>query len=243
MALVGRRSTIRLPCTLCSRTIRAVEKAFSAIFCAVPAFSRVLPDTSSGPVSRVRPISACAASGEPGLLARPMVSAPASRAARNAPSAHGVVPEAASNNATSQGPGVSVVMSAAPRASSSSAPSTERSNAPGPPAISAWARSCGQLNVGCSSTLSSRPSRPEVPAPAYSSRPPARMRGKAASTAWARPSRTLLTASTACCWLATSAASSCGVSYRSRSGCSAAGDSVPGGVGFTWPEFRPSPRC
>ena len=57
-ALVGFKSTIRLPYTLFKRTITALEKVFSAIFCAVPALSRVLPEMISAPVSSVMPISA-----------------------------------------------------------------------------------------------------------------------------------------------------------------------------------------
>ena len=68
------------------RTISALEKVLSAIFCEVPALRRVLPEMISLPVSSVMPISACAASGEPGLLAMPMVKAPAVRAACKAPS-------------------------------------------------------------------------------------------------------------------------------------------------------------
>ena len=85
MALVGRTSTMRLPKTLWSRTITAEEKVFRAIFWEVPALSRVLPEMTSGPVSRVMPTSAPAARGEPGLLAMPMVKAPADRAAARAP--------------------------------------------------------------------------------------------------------------------------------------------------------------
>ena len=79
-AFVARRSTIRFPYTLFSRTITALLKVFSAIFCAVPAFSRVLPLMTSGPVSSNTPNSHAASSGAPGLLAKPTVSAPAVRA-------------------------------------------------------------------------------------------------------------------------------------------------------------------
>ena len=82
----ARRSTIRLPKTLCSRTISALENVLSAIFCAVPAFRRVEPLMTSAPVASVMPISASAASGEPGLLAMPIVNAPHMRACWTAPS-------------------------------------------------------------------------------------------------------------------------------------------------------------
>ncbi len=68
------------------RTISALEKVFSAIFCEVPALRRVLPETTSGPVSRVTPISASCVTGASGLLAKPTVSAPTARAAWIAPS-------------------------------------------------------------------------------------------------------------------------------------------------------------
>ena len=46
-ALVGFKSTIRFPYTLFMRTITADENVLSAIFWAVPAFKRVLPEMSS----------------------------------------------------------------------------------------------------------------------------------------------------------------------------------------------------
>ena len=64
----------------------ALEIVLRAIFCAVPAFNRVLPEITSLPVSSVIPISASLATGAPGLLARPMVSAPDARAASITPS-------------------------------------------------------------------------------------------------------------------------------------------------------------
>ncbi|MNR52178.1 hypothetical protein D3C85_1719700 [compost metagenome] len=64
----------------------ALEIVFSTIFCEVPAFSRVLPEMISLPVSRVMPICASRVTGASGLLAMPMLSAPTSRAACRAPS-------------------------------------------------------------------------------------------------------------------------------------------------------------
>ncbi len=83
------------------RTIKALEKVFKAIFCEVPAFRRVLPEMTSEPVSRVTPISASMATGASTLLAKPIVRAPAARAARRAPSTYGVPPEAAISRTTS----------------------------------------------------------------------------------------------------------------------------------------------
>ena len=68
-----------------SRTITLLLKVLSAIFCAVPALSRVLPLMTSGPVASTMAISQAAASGAPGLLTKPSVRAPASRAACAAP--------------------------------------------------------------------------------------------------------------------------------------------------------------
>ena len=62
-------------------------KVLSAIFCAVPAFSRVLPEMTSGPVSSTTESSQAAASGAPGLLTMATVNAPAARAASAAPRA------------------------------------------------------------------------------------------------------------------------------------------------------------
>src|SRR5260370_29095179 len=71
---------MRLLYTLCRPTINAL--LFSAIFWAVPALSRVLPEMISGPVSSVMPISASTTIAACGLFAKPIVSAPARRAAQ-----------------------------------------------------------------------------------------------------------------------------------------------------------------
>ena len=63
----------------------ALDKVFNAIFCEVPAFSRVLPEMTSLPVFSVMAISAPSVTGAAGLLAMPIVSAPAARAASSAP--------------------------------------------------------------------------------------------------------------------------------------------------------------
>ena len=63
------------------------------------------------------------------------------------------------------GPTPSAAMSAAPRSGSSSAPSTARVSAVGPPAIRPTTISGGVLKVGGHSAASRTPSRPDVPAP------------------------------------------------------------------------------
>jgi hypothetical protein len=57
---------VRRPLSRPSRTIVAVEKAFSTSFCAVPAFIRVEPVSTSGPVSGATWASATAAIGAAG---------------------------------------------------------------------------------------------------------------------------------------------------------------------------------
>ena len=57
--------------------MRALDSVLSAIFCAVPAFRRVLPEITSLPVSSRMGICAARSSGVPGLLASAIVSAPA----------------------------------------------------------------------------------------------------------------------------------------------------------------------
>ncbi len=57
---------MKFPWTFPSRTITAVEMAFNAIFCAVPAFIRVDPVSASGPVSNTMADSAASASERAG---------------------------------------------------------------------------------------------------------------------------------------------------------------------------------
>ena len=52
LSLVAETSTMRLPRTLPRRVKSAVVMQFKASFVAVPALSRVLPVSTSGPVSR-----------------------------------------------------------------------------------------------------------------------------------------------------------------------------------------------
>ena len=83
----------------------AVEKALSTSFWAVPAFIRVEPASTSGPVSTPTCTSASAASSASGLALTSTVWAPTRRASRSAPATYGVRPLAASPTTTS--PGVS----------------------------------------------------------------------------------------------------------------------------------------
>ncbi len=131
-AFVPAAHTIRLEYVRPSRTIDAVERAFSTIFCALDALSRVEPAIASGPVFTSRRWSASGASGAAMLLLTRTVSAPAARAPRSAPATNGVRPLAVKPTATSLAP--SPAAAAAPSASSSSAVSTATATASEPPA-------------------------------------------------------------------------------------------------------------
>ena len=80
LALVGRTFTIRLPKVAPVRTITPVESMLSTSLVAVPAFIRVEPVRTSGPVAGVMASSAACDSAEPGTQLSPTVSAPRSRA-------------------------------------------------------------------------------------------------------------------------------------------------------------------
>ena len=85
---------MRGPYALPSAIMAEVESAFSTIFCVVPAVSRVEPASTSPPVSISTARSAARAISPPGALVTATARAPASRAARSAPSTYGVRPEA-----------------------------------------------------------------------------------------------------------------------------------------------------
>jgi len=79
----------------------AVDKRFSTIFCAVPAFIRVDPPIASSPVSTRIGCALAARSGVPALLAMPMVRAPRRLLSTSAAIVKGVVPLAATPITTS----------------------------------------------------------------------------------------------------------------------------------------------
>ncbi|CAO0837139.1 hypothetical protein SMICM17S_12175 [Streptomyces microflavus] len=165
-SLEARTSTMRFPYVLPSRIIVTVEIMLRTSFWAVPAFSRVEPVSSSGPVTISRPCSAAAASAESALQERPMVRAPCARACSTAPIAYGVRPEAEIPTTVSSALSFSASRSAAASSLLSSAPSTAFTMADGPPAISPTTSEGSVLKVGGHSLASSTPSRPAVPAPA-----------------------------------------------------------------------------
>ena len=86
-ALLATTSTIRFPNVRPSRTMVTVEIVFRMSFCAVPAFIRVEPAITSGPVTATISWSARRPSLESRAHTTATVSAPASDAARAAPSA------------------------------------------------------------------------------------------------------------------------------------------------------------
>src|SRR5205807_842289 len=136
-SFVARRSTIRFPYTLPSRTIARVLSMLSTSFCAVPALRRVLPAMTSGPTTGAISRSHSEASGESATHVTAMVVAPRPRARRAAASTYGVAPPAAIATTTSFGPTARASISRSPARSSSSAPSTASVSARGAPARTA----------------------------------------------------------------------------------------------------------
>ena len=157
---------------------------------ASPAFMRVEPASTSGPGRGATRTSASARSAAEGAHVTAMVRAPRRRASRRAASANGVTPLAQIPHTTSRGP--TRRRPRARRASSarSSAPSTARQSARWPPAITPTTCPGDTPKVGGHSAASRTPSRPLVPAPAYTSRPPASSARATRSTARARECRT-----------------------------------------------------
>ena len=144
------------------RTITAVDTALSTSFCAVPAFIRVEPVSTSGPVPT--PTSTSTSAGPPGSAHTSAVAAPASRATRSPASTHGVRPLAATP--TTRSPARTAARATrSPSSTSSSAPSTARVIAASPPARWGTNQPGGASKVGRSSTASSTASRPDVPLP------------------------------------------------------------------------------
>ena len=142
---------------------------------AVPALSRVDPVSTSGPTTGSTQMSATARMASGGSVqAISTVRAPRSRARVSAPRTKGVVPDAAMPHTTSPVCTACASITAAPAAGSSSAPSIGVRNARSPPAMMPTTMAGSVPNVGGHSLASSTPSRPDVPAPTYNKRRPAR---------------------------------------------------------------------
>lgn len=166
--MLGRIFTIRFPKVRPDRTITPVESIFSTSLVAVPAFMRVLPVSTSGPVAGVIAISAACARADPGTQLNPTVSAPKLFAYSIAPSTYGVRPLAAMPTRVSGLPSSAnpaAARSRAPSSGESSECSLDSRSAESPPAINPWTNSAGTEKVGGHSLASSTPSRPLVPAP------------------------------------------------------------------------------
>ena len=164
-SFVSRRSIIRFSYACPNRTIAAVDSMLRTIFCAVPAFSRVDPVSTSGPTSGAIKIFAIRATGMLRLAVTATVVALHFRAYFNAPSTYGVVPLAAIPMTTSFGVNFLARKSSSPFRTKSSAPSTAFVTARRPPAISAWTNLREVPNVGAHSAASRTPNRPLEPAP------------------------------------------------------------------------------
>ena len=104
LSVFGATSTMRFDTTRPASTIAVVEMRLTASFCAVPAFRRVEPVSTSGPVSSRTARAPTSSSGVPGLFAIPQVRQPRRRACRTPSTTNGVVPLAASPTTVSSGP-------------------------------------------------------------------------------------------------------------------------------------------
>src|SRR6266851_202625 len=164
-SFVSIMSIIKFSYTCPSRAITAVLSMLSAIFCDVPAFSRVDPVNTSGPTSGAITIFASRPTGIRKFDVTATVVAPRFRAYFSAPTTYGVVPLAAIPTTTSRRVNFFARKSRSPLPSESSAPSTALVIARLPPAINATT-SFGEVpNVGGHSAASSTPIRPLDPAP------------------------------------------------------------------------------
>ena len=133
--------------------------------CAVPAFMRVEPVTTSAPVSVTIAMSASFASGDPSLHVSPTVAQPSDFAYPSAPSTYSAPPAALMPTTQSAAARFAALTSRSPNAALSSSGSPARYSASTPPAITPRIVPSGTPNVGHASDASSTPSLPDVPAP------------------------------------------------------------------------------
>ena len=153
-------------------TIATVVSMLSTILVAVPAFSRVEPAMTSGPTAGEMTMSTKVCSSVPGQQVRKTILTPFRRARVSAPRTNCVIPLAEMPTSTSLRVGCRRATARAPSSKLSSTPACDRKNAARPPAMIAWTRCIGVLNVGPISAASRTPSRPLVPAPTKIRRPP-----------------------------------------------------------------------
>ena len=123
-SLVATTSTIRLPNTLPDLIISPVESMLSTSFCAVPAFIREEPVTTSAPTIGVMANSAVVETALPGLQEIPTVRQPSWRAYSSPAITYGVRPLAAMPTTTSCAVKLIFFRSLTPPSRLSSAPST-----------------------------------------------------------------------------------------------------------------------
>src|SRR5207253_504159 len=116
----GTTPTIRPRWVRASRVKTAVLSMLSTSFWTVPAFNRVEPAITSGPVSTSIAMSAARASGDPGLQVTATRSPPAAAARSSAPSTYAVRPLALIPTATSVEPRPAIVAAAKPNRRSAS---------------------------------------------------------------------------------------------------------------------------
>ena len=137
----------------------------STILVAVPARSRVEPDTISGPTTASMHTWAWRESTESLAHTTATVNAPRAFASSTAPTQYGAYPLALMATSTSLSPTRARRTSSAPNSGESSAPSIGTRIARSPPAIRPTTCSGGTPKVGGHSLASSTPSLPLVPAP------------------------------------------------------------------------------
>ena len=142
-----------------------VEIMLRTILCAVPAFMRDDPASTSGPTSVTIAKSATRSSGELRLHVSAIVLDPRQRAYSTAAIVKGVRPLVAMPRTTSCLPGLRFLISATASAVSSSLASVEAPRALEPPAMMYCTVRGLVLKVGGISEASSAPRRPLVPAP------------------------------------------------------------------------------
>src|SRR5712691_5514897 len=231
-SFAGETSTIRFPYVLPRRIIATVESVLSTSFCAVPAFRRVEPASSSGPTTIVIARSQSAASSESGAETTQAVNARAAAAARAAPRTNGVRPPALTRTTTSSAR-TSRAAASRPAPSSSSAAS----------ALAATASTASLENVARHSAASASARRPEVPAPTRTSRPPRPRRSTVSSTTAATSLRAAATAAGTAASSRFISSTSSRVVRRSRSAASAPRASVTGSSRSICPSLRAGPQA
>ena len=124
LLLRARMLVMRLPVTYPSRIIVTVDSMLRTIFCAVPAFMRLEPASTSGPTTGTIATSTARVISDPGAQVTATVNAPSARARSTAPIVYGVRPDAAMPTTASSAPTPRRSRSRPPASRSSSEAST-----------------------------------------------------------------------------------------------------------------------